>query len=347
MNSGQAQAVLIVGGANPSHELPAGLGFTDALRKVPFVASLNSFFDDTTSLADLVLPASLPLEDWGDSIPDPSVSSRVLTMQQPIVSALFDTRSAWDVLLAVAEELGGSLAQALPWVTYKDLLQDQLQQLQHVTTGSIKAGTSQQFWTELLRHGGWWDTSATPATALTAAPPSLSALPEAQFDGDAQTYPFYLLPFVHNTLGTGERAHLPWLQAAPDPVTSITWQTWVEVNPRLADSLGVTEGDIVTLRSTHGSIDVPVYVHPAAPPEVLAVPLGQGHSGFGRWADGRGANVLQLLAPLADSATGALAYGSTRVNLAKTGRSVALPKFEGEAPARQLPGQEVIQVLHV
>jgi Molydopterin dinucleotide binding domain len=139
--------------------------------------------------------------------------------------------------------------------------------------------------------------------------------------------------------GSGESAHLPWLQAAPDPVTSVTWQTWVEVNPRMADALALHEGDVVTVRSTKGSIDVPVCISPAAPPEVLAIPLGQGHTGFGRWADGRGSNPVQLLAPLADVATGALAYGSTRVNLTKTGRSVALGKLEGNAPARQLPGQ--------
>ena len=87
-----------------------------------------------------------------------------------------------------------------------------------------------------------------------------------------------------------------------------------------------------------------MYVSPAAPPEVVAIPLGQGHAGFGRWADGRGVNPLNLLAPLADAATGALAYGSTRVRLTRTGRHMALPKFEGIAPARQLPGQEVVKV---
>lgn len=59
-------------------------------------------------------------------------------------------------------------------------------------------------------------------------------MPEPQFAGDPSQYPFYLVPFAHNTLGAGESAHLPWLQAAPDPITSVTWQTWVELNPRVA-----------------------------------------------------------------------------------------------------------------
>src|SRR5207248_2270439 len=134
--------------------------------------------------------------------------------------------------------------------------------------------------------------------------------------------------------------------AAPDPVTSITWQTWVELNAGVAATLEITEGDVVELESPRGRVEVPAYISPAAPPEVLAMPLGQGHSGLGRWATGRGVNAMQLLEPLADTVSGALAYGSTRVKLRKTGRHMPLPKLEGMAPARQLPGQEVLKVIH-
>jgi menaquinone reductase, molybdopterin-binding-like subunit len=256
------------------------------------------------------------------------------------VQALFDTRSAWDVLLTVADELGDPVRQALAWPTFKDLLQDQLDSLR-------PSGTNQgQFWSGLLQRGGYWNLSApsSAAPASDASPPTVT-LPEAQFAGDPQTYPFVLVPFVHNTLGAGESAHLPWLQAAPDPVTSVTWQTWVELNPTLAAKLGVVEGDLVGVESARGRVEAPVYISPAAPPEILAMPFGQGHTGFGRWATGRGINPMQLLEPLADAASGALAYSSTRVKLDKTGRHVALPKLEGMAPARQLPGQEVLQVI--
>ena len=343
MNNGREQALLLLGGANPVYGLPAGLRFADALQHVPFVASFASFADESTLLSDLVLPSSLPLEEWGDDVPDPGVSAAVLSVQQPVVPALFDTRSVWDVLLTAADELGDPLRQALPWPTFKDLLRDQLANLRQANRGSVQAPNSDEFWTQLLQHGGWWDESApAPGSPVTSAP--VGSLAEPQFSGDPAKYPFVLVPFRHNTLGAGESAHLPWLQATPDPVTSVTWQTWVELNARVAAQLGVTEGDLVALESEYGRAEVPVYVSPAAPPEVLAMPLGQGHSSFGRWAQGRGVNPLQLLAPLTDAATGALAYASTRVNLTRTGRRVALPKLEGEAPARQLPGQELVDV---
>jgi anaerobic selenocysteine-containing dehydrogenase len=199
---------------------------------------------------------------------------------------------------------------------------------------------------KVLQQGGWWD-EGQRAAAATGSPDLQtvgSSLRPARFEGSEQEYPFYLVVFPHNTLGTGDGAHLPWLQATPDPTTSIAWQTWVEVNPKVAEERGLREGDVVTLTSPQGSIEVPVYISPAAPPDVLAVPLGQGHTGYGRYAEKRGVNPAVLLVPLTDETTGSLAYGATRVRMASTGRRISVAKFEGNVPAYQIPGDEVVPV---
>ena len=89
---------------------------------------------------------------------------------------------------------------------------------------------------------------------------------------------------------------------------------------------------------------MPVYVSPAAPPDVLGVPMGQGHRGLGRWAAGRGANPLDLVAPATDAATGALAWAATRARLIPLGERINLPKREGTVASYQLPGAEVLKV---
>lgn len=350
LRGGQVQAVLLHN-ANPVHGLPAALGFRDALLQAPFIVSFSSFLDETTALADLVLPSHLPLEDWGDDTPDPGPGFQVVSLQQPVVRPFYDTRSFWDVLLGVAGELGGGVRQALPWRTFKDALRDTARALQGLGRGTVRDADFERFWVSLLQRGGWWDDSPAgrPVVGLVEAEASVqrvvSRLAPPRFEGAQEPFPFYLVVFRHNTLGAGETAHLPWIQAAPDPVTSAVWQTWVEVNPGVARQQGLREGDMVSIESPAGKIEAAVYVNPAAPPNVLAVPMGQGHTLYGRWAEKRGSNPMDVLAPLTDEATGALAYAATRVRLVKTGRSIRLPKFEGTVESVQLEHPQVVPVV--
>src|SRR5204862_1249068 len=73
--------LLLVADANPAYALPAALGLGEALAGAPYLASFSSFLDETTALADLVLPASLPLEDWGDDVPEPGAGVATWTLQ--------------------------------------------------------------------------------------------------------------------------------------------------------------------------------------------------------------------------------------------------------------------------
>ena len=348
MGAGRVGSAL-VHGANPAYGLPGQLGFAEALRSVPFVVSFSSFMDETTAAAHLILPDRVSLETWGDEIPDPAPGYQAVAFQQPVVEPFSDSQDFGDLLLAVAEELGGGVRANLPWGTMRDALRDGARQLYGLNRGSLRrgspdAGTFEEFWVGLLQRGGWWDTGARSTTQPPAAPEGFSPPGSPAFDGDERTYPFHLLPFPSQSLGDGSGANLPWLQAMPDSNTTVVWDTWVEVNPGTAADLGVREGDVVEVASAHGTIEVRVYVHPATPPDVVSIPLGQGHDAYGRYAEGRGANVLRVLGPQTDEATGALAWGATRVRLRYTGRRGRLSKFEGTVDAIALPGVPVVQV---
>jgi len=346
----QVQGVLVYD-ANPVYGLPDSMKFRDALAAAPFIASFSSFMDETTVMADLILPSHVVLEDWGTDVPDPAPGYQVVSVQQPVVRPLYDTRSFWDVLLTVGDELGGAVQAALPWRSFQENIKESMQTLQSQRRGSVPGNDFETFWVNLLQRGGWWDVARSGSSASTPSSAGNAAnVKAAVFSGDPQAYPYNLVLFEHNTLGAGESAHLPWLQATPDPVTTMAWETWVEVNPTRARELGLREGDIVSIESPTGKVEVPVYVHPAAPPTALAMPLGQGHTQFGRWASKnggrRGVNPMDLVDPkLTDESTGALAYGATRVKLTKTGRRVDMPKFEGTANevGRQFEEEKVLQ----
>jgi anaerobic selenocysteine-containing dehydrogenase len=92
--------------------------------------------------------------------------------------------------------------------------------------------------------------------------------------------------------------------------------------------MGISEGDVITISTPRGSVDVLAYPHPGVPTDVIGVPVGQGHRAAGRYAEGRGANIYSVLSPTTDTRSGALAWASTRAEIHRTGEWIRLPKFE-------------------
>lgn len=350
-------AVLWVHRANPVYGLPQATGFAEAVRQVPFIVSTTQFLDETAALADLILPIHNPLEEWGSDVPVPGPGFQVVGFQQPVVRPFFEhlvpqgggTRSFTDLLLAVAEELGGPVQQALPWASTYELLRESARRLFETGRGPIRANDFESFWVKLLAAGGWWDEGSRVPAAPTAPAVTLPATArEPRFAGAEAEYPFYLVPFPLLSLNDGRGAHLPWLQATPDPLTTVTWATWVEISPQTAKELGIREGDVVQVESLQGTLKAPAYIVPPLPRDVIAIPIGQGHTAYTQFAKDRGANPLAILAPQKDEATGALAWAATRVRLRKVDRRQRLPKLEGNLPGMttnlQMEDFPVVQV---
>ncbi|MDO8426674.1 MAG: molybdopterin-dependent oxidoreductase, partial [Deltaproteobacteria bacterium] len=57
---------------NPVFTTPKAAKLEDSLKNIPFIVSFSSFMDETTALADLILPAHTFLEDWGDDFAEPA-----------------------------------------------------------------------------------------------------------------------------------------------------------------------------------------------------------------------------------------------------------------------------------
>ena len=358
LNSGKTR-LLLLHQADPVHGLPSSMRFRQALTEPSdlFIVSFSPFLDDTSGLADLILPDRVYLEDWGDDIPEPGPGYQVLGFQQPVVNPLneIEPRSFPDILLTMGQELGKEAD--LPWPRYQDLLREGSDALFALNRGSVQASSADEFWNKLLQRGGWWDEEATgPQQAVTISDlfgriVAKAAEPRVSSGGESADT-FYLTPFAHNTLHDGRNAHLPWLQGAPDPLTTITWQTWVEISDRDARRLNIREGDVLSVESAAGSIRAPAYPTPAVPPGTVSVPFGQGRQHGSEYATDRpgweSANVMEVLEPRQVEGTGGLAWASTRVRISKTGDSVRVSKFEGTVRAVEvgiLPGERIIQTI--
>ena len=351
--------MLLLHNVDPVHGLPTSLGLQEAIANAQdlFVVSFSPFIDDTTALADLLLPDRVYLEDWGDDIPDPGPGYQVAGFQQPVVNPLWDLdpRSFPDVLLEAAGGLGLDEAQ-LPWRSYQAMLKESADRLFEENRGSIQAATATEFWTALLRRGGWWDESATgpdtPSPRAGLLRRIIEDASEPTFAGYGGDGTLYLAPFSHNTIQDGELAHLPWLQAAPDPVTSVTWQTWLEINDTTAERYGIREGDVIRVESSRGSIRAVAYLNPATPPGVVGIPFGGGRRHGSDWATDRpgteSSNVTEILEPTRVAGTDTLAWAGTRVRISRTGESVNVSKLEGDARAVEVglsAAEEIIKTI--
>ncbi len=312
--------ILLVNRANPVFAAPTGWGVREALEKVPFIVSFGNFMDETSKLADLILPDHSYLESWMDDVPESGTVKAVLSIAPPAMPPLHETRSLPDVLLDVARHLGGKASKGLPWKSYEEMLQATFTPLRH-SLGSIAADTDEEFWGKLKEQGGWW--SINRVAPRKSAPPVGSFAPvkseDPTWDGAATEYPFQFLPYVSQQFLDGTLANLPWLQELPEVLSTAIWSSWVEINPQTAARLAIQQGDLIEVSSQHGKVRAPALLSPGIAPDVLAMPVGQGHEEYGRYATGRGANPFQVLAPQMETATGSLAWASTRVNVARVG----------------------------
>jgi len=320
LSSPDAVKALLLYNANPVFATPPGWRVREALDKVPFIASFGSFIDETSALADLILPDHSPLESWLDDAP-PSGSARIVaSLAPPAMMPLHSTRAMPDVLLDVAHQLGGDLAKALPWKTYDEALQAAFTAL-YKEQGSTVAKDPDEFWTKAQDQGGWWSAAEKPAAVgagKASGAPMKNAAP--QFDGAAEEFPFHFLPFASQMWYDGSLSHLPWMQEAPDPLSSVMWGSWVEINTQTAGKLGIQQGDLLEVASQHGTLQAPAFVTPGIAPDVVAMPIGQGHANFTRYAKDRGANPILILAPMTIAETGSLAWSATRVKISRVGK---------------------------
>jgi len=270
-----AVALLLVHGANPVHTLPGK--FSPALGRVGFKVSFSSYLDETAAASDLILPDLHPLEQWNDSRP----RAGIYALQQPVMQPVFpNTLHSGDVLLRVAGKPG----------TFKDYVQSRWREL-HQRFGQGRG--FEDFWNDALQHGGIYTDVPVQSVRLDAKVPQLAAGGAA---GAARpSDKLALIVFPSMALHDGRGANKPWLQELPDPVSKITWHAWVEVHPDTAAKWDVANGDILLITSPSGAVRAPAWITPGVRPDVLAVPTGQGHQEYGRYAKGRSFNAFELL----------------------------------------------------
>lgn len=310
---------------NPVYEYPDEGNFVKALLKVPFVVSFASVLDESAAHSDLILPASTFLEVWGDDYLEGSGYAGV-SLRQPIVEPVYDTREPADVLLEIAARLGGPLAEAFPWKSYKELVEYRHSGIDLEPEKYLANG----FWAELVYFHAepgspaWNDVvgrdrlnapkdgrfdffsrelfqlfeSQMPEDPVSREALDLACLPHFEIppaleksSSEAVEYPLLLVSQPLITQANNWQGIIPSLQEMYGLQNRGRWESWVEVSPKTAEALHLKDGDLVWVESPYEKVQVPVRIYPGLWPNAVFMPAGLGHRTLVKWGRGAPSNM--------------------------------------------------------
>jgi len=321
MNAGRVRA-LFVWGANPVYDHPDGGAFAKALAKVQLTVSFGDRRDETGAHVQALCPDHHFLESWGDAEP----VRGELSLRQPLITPLHDTRSGVESLLAWAGRPADHHA-ALREFWRRTLY-----------PSAPTADPFDDFWERTLERGVIH--LARPATATHPfAGDWQSAVREIVARGNRPAPADGYELALYESVGArdGRQANNPWLLELPDPITRLTWGNVACIAPSTAAALGIATGDVVALTTETGKLELPAFVQPAQDRRTISVAVGYGRWAAGKAADGLGGNVY----PLARVERG-LRRSSAHATIAKTGRRARL------SPAQthfSMEGRDIVQTM--
>lgn len=276
MNRGEVDAVFFLN-TNPAYEYADSKAFTDALSKVKLRVSFADRKDETASLCQVIAPNLHFLESWGDSNP----VEGYYTIAQPTINPVYNSRSAEQGLLIWSESPVTDYYQYVQAVWAKSILP--------------QAGMT---WKELLQKGSVTlpERSAgsyTFSRELNSVVQTILA--ESNSIAKAGENAVELHIYQNVAIGDGKVANNPWLQELPDPVSKVTWDNYAAISPKYAEKLGISERDMVEIKTDKYNVTLPVLLQPGQAFGTVSVALGYGRTKAGKAGSEVGKNAYPFL----------------------------------------------------
>jgi len=274
MKSGAIELLILVD-VNPVFDAPADLEFSEAMKKVTRSVRMGLYENETSEYCHWNVPRSHYLESWGDG----RAYDGTVTMIQPLIEPLYDSRSPTELIAALLADAGNPDGHDLVQAHWKIRL---------------LGPDFERSWRKVL-HDGFIAGSAMPAVQPTfdAAQVGLAATRLARStEGVAQQLELALRP--DPTIWDGRFANVGWLQECPRPVSKLTWDNALFISPNVAQRLGVKTQQMVRVTSGDRSAELPVWVQPGQADDVVAAHFGNGRHRVGKVGTGAGFDVYPL-----------------------------------------------------
>ncbi len=115
----RVHAMITIAG-NPVLSVPNGKGVREAMEKIDFVVALDFYINETTSLADIILPSTSQLEHSNYEFLFSAFCQRNYARYSPqVFEAEPDSKQQYELLLEIAARINGMQAESL-----KDMMLD-------------------------------------------------------------------------------------------------------------------------------------------------------------------------------------------------------------------------------
>lgn len=270
--NGKGPDAVIFYGVNPVYTLANGAAFAKAIKNISLTVSTAAYADETASICKYVAPDHHALESWNDYNP----KMNHYAIAQPAIRPLHNTAQAQESFLIWADATNTIMRGGKDSKTYYDLIR----------TNWETYGFPQQ--TKYLDFHTYWNKAIhdscmeMPAVAATAP-----VFNEGSLSGIARQIPagkgVEVVLYQKAGIGVGNQANNPWLQEMADPISKVTWDNYITMNPTEMEKGGYA----TTFDQEHGlnvafvevggvKLELPVYPSPGQAIGTVGVALGYG-----------------------------------------------------------------------
>jgi Fe-S-cluster-containing dehydrogenase component len=271
LGSGKVRALLMYN-VNPVYDYPGSVKFLEGLKKADLTVNMSVALNETVGKAKYECPVHHYLESWDDT----EIIPGQLSLSQPCISPIFNTRSFQDSLL----KWSGSK------ISYHDYIINlwRKEYFLHSNKSDFRS-----FWNESLGNGVF-SYNVPHSKELTFKREALSkVLNKSENSG---TGGFEVIISESVSLGTGMHANNPWLMELPDPVSKQCWENVAAISVIDAGKLNIRTGDLIKL--SEGLI-LPAFIQPGQAEGTISVALGYGHTNSGKVCTGKGVNMYPFI----------------------------------------------------
>ncbi|MBI2953152.1 MAG: molybdopterin-dependent oxidoreductase [Chloroflexi bacterium] len=331
--------------ANPVFRYPESDTAMSVLKDeklVPFVVAIDSYITETAALADIVLPAATFLESWGIESPPSYQLVPQVSLRQPVIKPLGESKPVHDILIGLANRMAGGMEKHFAFATMESYIE--------AAIGKIE-GLPQAGGLNFLKSNGVWVNQASRVSyrsfekggfnTPTKQVEVYSKQMEANRFAPLPTYEkpatlaqvkqdeFVMVVYKCSTHNDSSTASSMWLN-------EITHDNPLWINAEVAKQKGISKGDKVRVTTPAGTLTVHAQPTQGIHPGVVAIGSHCGHWEYGRIAKGErfdsedpntkliwwtrhgsGSHVQRVIPVVSDPIGGGQAWTDVAVTIAK------------------------------